>query len=118
MGKQILATGVDVMTSGNHLWDRRGSEDYIEGEEKLVRPAIVGFLVFLCMARKKRRSEGKYKPATQELTSPRLQLDNIIKPPPARQFESLPLGWGVLIDDLFAGLYAAIVVAIGMALVF
>ena len=43
---------------------------------------IVGFLVFLCMARKKRRSEGKYKPATQELTSPRLQLDNIIKPPP------------------------------------
>lgn len=44
--------------------------------------AIVGVLVFLIMARRKRRSEGKYKPASQELTSPRLQLDNIIKPPP------------------------------------
>jgi len=44
--------------------------------------AIVGTLVFLIMARRKRRSEGKYKPASQELTSPRLQLDNLIKPPP------------------------------------
>ena len=41
-----------------------------------------GLLVFVVMARRKRKSEGKYKPATQELTSPRLQLDNIIKPPP------------------------------------
>jgi len=39
VAKEILDAGVDVMTSGNHLWDRRGSEDYIEGEEKLVRPA-------------------------------------------------------------------------------
>lgn len=44
--------------------------------------AVIAVLVFLIMARKKRKSEGKYKPATQELTSPRLQLDNIIKPPP------------------------------------
>ena len=44
--------------------------------------AVVGTLVFLIMARRKRRSEGKYKPASQELTSPRLQLDNLIKPPP------------------------------------
>jgi hypothetical protein len=44
--------------------------------------AIVGAFVFLVMARRRRRSEGKYKPATQEQTSPRLQLDNMIKPPP------------------------------------
>ncbi|TRY63548.1 hypothetical protein TCAL_08301 [Tigriopus californicus] len=44
--------------------------------------AIMGLLIFLVMARRKRKSEGKYKPASQELTSPRLQLDNIIKPPP------------------------------------
>ncbi|XP_071747876.1 protein crumbs isoform X2 [Lepeophtheirus salmonis] len=43
---------------------------------------VMGILIFLVMARRKRRSEGKYKPANQELTSPRLQLDNIIKPPP------------------------------------
>lgn len=31
---------------------------------------------------------------------------DIIKPPPARQLERLPHGWGVLIDDLAAGAYA------------
>lgn len=39
VGKQILATGVDVMTSGNHLWDKKGSEEYIASEERLMRPA-------------------------------------------------------------------------------
>ena len=31
---------------------------------------------------------------------------DIIKPPPARQAERLPAGWGVLLDDIFAGIYA------------
>ncbi len=31
---------------------------------------------------------------------------DIWKPPPARQLEQLPDGWGVLCDDLFAGVYA------------
>jgi len=31
---------------------------------------------------------------------------DILKPPPARQLEKLPHGWGVLLDDLMAGLYA------------
>ncbi len=34
---------------------------------------------------------------------------DILKPWPARQLEALPAGWGVLIDDLVAGVYAAIV---------
>jgi phosphatidylglycerophosphatase A len=32
---------------------------------------------------------------------------DIIKPPPARQIQSAPAGWGILLDDLVAGLYAA-----------
>lgn len=39
---------------------------------------------------------------------------DIFKPPPARQLEKLPHGWGVLIDDLAAGVYAAAVLAGGM----
>jgi metallophosphoesterase (TIGR00282 family) len=39
VAQEILAAGVDVMTSGNHLWDRRGSEEYIAEETRLVRPA-------------------------------------------------------------------------------
>jgi len=31
---------------------------------------------------------------------------DILKPPPARRSERLPLGWGVLADDLVAGVYA------------
>ncbi len=39
---------------------------------------------------------------------------DIIKPPPARRLEKLPHGWGVLVDDLAAGVYAAAVLAGGM----
>jgi phosphatidylglycerophosphatase A len=31
---------------------------------------------------------------------------DVAKPPPARQFERFPAGWGVLADDLMAGVYA------------
>jgi len=31
---------------------------------------------------------------------------DIAKPPPVRQLEKLPRGWGVVADDLMAGLYA------------
>ncbi|MEM8834791.1 MAG: phosphatidylglycerophosphatase A [Planctomycetota bacterium] len=34
------------------------------------------------------------------------RIFDIIKPPPARRLERLPHGWGVLIDDLAAGVYA------------
>lgn len=36
---EIQNAGVDVMTGGNHLWDKKGSEDYIAREADLVRPA-------------------------------------------------------------------------------
>lgn len=34
---------------------------------------------------------------------------DVFKPPPARQAERLPAGWGVLTDDLVAGAYANLV---------
>ncbi len=34
------------------------------------------------------------------------RLFDVLKPPPARQFERLPAGWGILLDDLAAGVYA------------
>jgi phosphatidylglycerophosphatase A len=36
------------------------------------------------------------------------RLMDIIKPWPARQLQSAPAGWGILLDDLFAGLYSLI----------
>jgi phosphatidylglycerophosphatase A len=37
------------------------------------------------------------------------RLFDVIKPPPGRQFEKLPFGWGILLDDLAAGVYANLV---------
>lgn len=37
------------------------------------------------------------------------RLFDVVKPPPARQLERLPAGWGILFDDLAAGLYANLV---------
>lgn len=37
---------------------------------------------------------------------------DIIKPPPAKGWQRIPGGWGILIDDLVAGVYAAAVVLI------
>lgn len=34
------------------------------------------------------------------------RLFDILKPPPARQLERLPQGWGILLDDLAAAVYA------------
>ena len=34
------------------------------------------------------------------------RLFDVLKPPPARQLERLPAGWGILLDDVFAGVYA------------
>jgi len=34
---------------------------------------------------------------------------DVIKPPPARQMERWPAGWGVLCDDLMSGFYATVI---------
>lgn len=39
LGEQILDAGVDVMTSGNHIWDKKEAIDYIGIEPRLLRPA-------------------------------------------------------------------------------
>ena len=39
IGDQILDMGVDVLTSGNHIWDKKDALDYIGTEPRLLRPA-------------------------------------------------------------------------------
>ncbi|MGA1199938.1 MAG: phosphatidylglycerophosphatase A, partial [Candidatus Latescibacterota bacterium] len=34
---------------------------------------------------------------------------DIWKPPPARQAEGLPGGWGIMMDDVFAGIYGNLI---------
>ncbi|MFI5371986.1 MAG: TIGR00282 family metallophosphoesterase, partial [Candidatus Eisenbacteria bacterium] len=37
--RSLFAAGVDVITGGNHLWDRKEALEYLSGEMRLVRPA-------------------------------------------------------------------------------
>jgi phosphatidylglycerophosphatase A len=39
---------------------------------------------------------------------------DIVKPYPARKLESLHGGWGIMLDDVVAGVYAAVVVALAV----
>ena len=39
IGDELLDLGIDVMTSGNHIWDKREALDYIGVEPRLLRPA-------------------------------------------------------------------------------
>ena len=36
---EILAAGVDVITTGNHVWDKRETLEVIDNEPRLIRPA-------------------------------------------------------------------------------
>lgn len=38
IGDELLEQGIDVMTSGNHIWDRKEAVDYIGTEPRLLRP--------------------------------------------------------------------------------
>lgn len=37
--RDLFAQGIDILTSGNHIWDKRDSYPFIDAEERLVRPA-------------------------------------------------------------------------------
>jgi 2',3'-cyclic-nucleotide 2'-phosphodiesterase len=39
IGDAIAGYGVDVMTSGNHVWDKKEALDYIGAEPRLLRPS-------------------------------------------------------------------------------
>ena len=36
---EFFKIGVDVITSGNHIWDKKETTDFIEKEKRLLRPA-------------------------------------------------------------------------------
>ena len=39
IAEEFFLQGVDVITSGNHIWDKKETTDYINKEKRLLRPA-------------------------------------------------------------------------------
>jgi metallophosphoesterase (TIGR00282 family) len=38
-GRELLGAGVDVLTSGNHIWDKREGRELVDSWDSLLRPA-------------------------------------------------------------------------------
>ena len=68
---------------------------------KFVTDEVAGFLVTVLLFR------TPHVGTTILWAFPVTRLLDMIKPPPARSLEHLPLGWGVLADDVMDSLYAA-----------
>ena len=59
VAQKLFSIGVDVITSGNHIWDKRGITDFISSEPRLLRPQNLaegspgnGFGIFLSKNKK------------------------------------------------------------------
>ena len=39
IAEEFFSQGIDVITSGNHIWDKQETTDYINKESRLLRPA-------------------------------------------------------------------------------
>ena len=53
-------------------------------------------------------------PATAAAGFLLFRVMDVLKPYPARQFEQLPGGWGIMADDLMAGVYANLLLRVGL----
>ena len=38
LAEELLRSGIDVITSGNHIWDKREIYDYLDGDRPVLRP--------------------------------------------------------------------------------
>ena len=61
IAEEFFSLGIDVITSGNHIWDKEETTKYIDKENRLLRPANLadgspgkGFEVYFS-------KDGKYK---------------------------------------------------------
>ena len=57
--EEFFQLGIDVITSGNHIWDKKETTNFIETEDRLLRPANMvegspgkGFGIYLCKKKK------------------------------------------------------------------
>lgn len=86
---------IDLIINNNGIlfvFKARYESDYPSSTDiaLIVVPILIGLLAiggallgaFLIMARNKRATRGTYSPSAQEYCNPRLEMDNVLKPPP------------------------------------
>ena len=96
----LFAVGVKVSTDAEAVWGKDPGRVVIDeivgfGVTMVALPrsvpaALAGFLIFRAL--------------------------DVLKPPPARQAERLDGGWGVMLDDVAAGIYGNVLLRVGLTL--
>jgi phosphatidylglycerophosphatase A len=94
-GAVIVATAVAIWSAG--VAERTYGE---KDSHKIVIDEIVGFFVTMTLA----PFRWPHLAAAFVL----FRLFDIVKPTPIRQSQRLPGGWGVVADDLLAGIYSCV----------
>ena len=92
----FLAVGIPL---GRWAEGRFGKKD----PGPFVLDEVMGYFVPLCYY-------FPFRPAPDELFAAffLFRIFDVVKPPPARRLEELEGGWGIMLDDLIAGLYSLI----------
>ena len=88
------------VAAGGHVAARSGIKD----PGIVVVDEIVGMWISLLFL--------PFGPATAFLAFFLFRLMDVLKPYPARDLEALPGGWGIMVDDVFAGIYANLVLQV------
>ena len=108
IGAQIAATAIVVLggiAAASHLARRLGIED----PGVVVIDEVAGMWVTLLFL--------PLTPLTAAIGFFAFRAMDVLKPYPARQLEHLHGGWGIMADDLMAGVYANLLVRIALMIV-
>lgn len=105
----LFFIGVFVSNSAEKLYSKKDPGEIVIDE-------IVGCLVFLLFSPGWQTIFGFNCPRIWYIIVGFLifRIFDIIKPFPAYQSQQLPGGWGIMVDDLIAGIYTVIVIYLGI----
>lgn len=94
----LVASCVGMVALGPWAVDHFGRKD--------PQPVVLDEVAGICLTALLQPPCGPHGLLTVALVFAAFRLFDVTKPPPARQLERLPAGWGILCDDLAAAVYA------------
>lgn len=98
----VVLLGVIIFITLVGVWaSRRGEEAWGGDASPIVIDEVAGALITIW--------GFTWSPVVLVLGFFLFRAMDIVKPPPAYQIQALPKGWGVMADDVIAGIYAQIV---------
>lgn len=96
-----LMTGIIIVVMGVGVWaSRHGERAWGDDASRIVIDEVAGGLITILAF--------PLTPAVLGVGFILFRVMDVVKPPPAYQLQSLPKGWGVMADDIMAGVYAHI----------